>query len=772
MMTAVATTATGEETETAHFDFDAEFQTKIAALAMRDDEFLRRTSHILKPEFFENVGEAKLVELSLKHFAKYDCAPDNTSMAKSIRDAVNNRVISKELAPLVVSARRAVLSADVTNRAFIEDNVVTFARQQAVTQAIIRSLSHLKKNEYAKIEDLIQEAVSVGINEDGNAYDYYGSVINRTALRIEKETGVLPPQGITTGDRKLDSLLYHRGWGRKELTSIMGGAKSGKCVVRDTMIFTEDGLAEIGDYVPDDLGVDEFKPHVMSILGMNGVELTSHVYNSGMNPTIKVATRRGFDVEGTYHHPMLVMNEKGQHVWKRLDEIKIGDFMVGQRNQQVYGSKTDLSYAVEAAENNRYPAVMTEALAHWLALVMSGACYENGFLRCHVEKFNLSLSLLSESLFGLDVVNTQLPKSLLTYLDAIGLELGKFNEIPKSLLSAPRHILNTYLIGLTFNFHVGNDVNCYDFGTMSQKAVKQIKMLLLNEDEIIVHEHGTRYRSLLIESDNDNYFYDEVTEINHGEALTVDLTVPETHSFFANGLISHNTTALINFARMASWAKHNVLYVTLEVGAGIISDRLDASVAGVVMKELGSKASSVGEAIKKAGEKAGHLIIQEFGSGTCSPNMIRQLIQKYKNPGRNSDGSYRPPIKFDLIVVDYADIMAPNHRTNDPIENSKSVYVDLRAIAFEENVAVLTATQTNREGFKSAVAKAEHVSDDFNKVRTVDLMISINKTEEEAARGEARLYFAASRNQESGFTVVIKQNIAMMRFLEEVVRVE
>ena len=85
---------------------------------------------------------------------------------------------------------------------------------------------------------------------------------------------------------------------------------------------------------------------------------------------------------------------------------------------------------------------------------------------------------------------------------------------------------------------------------------------------------------------------------------------------------------------------------------------------------------------------------------------------------------------------------------------------------------MLTATQTNREGYKSAVAKAEHVSEDFNKVRTVDLMISINKTEEEAARGEARLYFAASRNQESGFTIVIKQNLAMMRFIEEVIRVE
>lgn len=442
------------------FDFDAKFQTKIAALALNDDDFLRRTAHILRPEYFENVGEAKLVDIALRHFQKYNCAIDPTSLVKSIKDAITTKKITKEVAPLVVEARKNIMTADTSNRSFVEDNLITFAKQQAMANAIVQSIELLKRGEFARIDDLVQMALNVGVNEDGAMYDYYAKVADRTIVRIEKETGVLPPQGITTGTPKLDAVLYHRGWGRKELTSIMGGAKAGK------------------------------------------------------------------------------------------------------------------------------------------------------------------------------------------------------------------------------------------------------------------------------------------------------------------------TTALIHFAKMASLHGFNVLYATLEVGANIISERLDASVAGVVMKELGAKAITVAEAVKKTGEKAGKLILHEYPSGTFSPNMLRQLVQRYKTPGRNPDGSIRPIIKFDLIVVDYADIMAPNHRTNDAIENSKSVYVDLRAIAFEENAAVLTATQTNREGFKSTVAKAEHVAEDFNKVRTVDLMISINKTEEEAARGESRLYFAASRNQESGFTIVIKQNLSMMKFIEDIVRIE
>jgi replicative DNA helicase len=70
------------------------------------------------------------------------------------------------------------------------------------------------------------------------------------------------------------------------------------------------------------------------------------------------------------------------------------------------------------------------------------------------------------------------------------------------------------------------------------------------------------------------------------------------------------------------------------------------------------------------------------------------------------------------------------------------------------------------------VLKGEHVADDYNKVRTVDIMISINVTEEERANGEARLYFAASRNQEGGFTIFIKQELAKMKFIASIVRIE
>lgn len=450
-----------EAYEGEQFDFNAAFQTKIAALALRDNQFMRRMSGIIRPEFFENIGEGALVNISMKHFQRYGSVPDAATLVAAIRDDAEAKIIRKDVLPLVVAARKEILQADLSNAEYVEEKVVAFARHQALGQALVKCIELRERGQFDKAEELVKEAISIGVSEEGDAYDYFERIKERTEIRLEKASGKRPPQGITTGIPKMDEILYHRGWGRRELATIMGGAKAGK------------------------------------------------------------------------------------------------------------------------------------------------------------------------------------------------------------------------------------------------------------------------------------------------------------------------TTALINFAKAASLAGKNVLYCTLEVGANIISDRLDASIAEVIMKELEDKSHTVQEKIlERFDAGCGKLIMHEYPSGTMTPMMLRALLDRYKQAGRNRDGSVRPPIIFDLVVVDYADIMAPNKRYNDVIENSKSIYVDLRAIAFDYNCAVLTATQTNREGYKSAVAKAEHVSEDFNKVRTVDLMISINKTEEEAARGEARLYFAASRNQESGFTIVIKQNLSMMKFVEAVLRVE
>lgn len=216
--------------------------------------------------------------------------------------------------------------------------------------------------------------------------------------------------------------------------------------------------------------------------------------------------------------------------------------------------------------------------------------------------------------------------------------------------------------------------------------------------------------------------------------------------------------SLGEFAKNASLAGYNVLYATLEVSAKIMSNRIDANLSDTAIRVLKDHPHAVKAKIEAVSKKAGKFQIHEFPSGTLKVSGLRRLLERYRSRG----------VIFDMIVVDYADIMAAERFSGDLREDMRQIYIDLRAIAFHYNCAMLTATQTNREGAKSAVAKMTDVAEDFNKIRTADIVISINATEEEVKAGEARLYFAASRNSEAGVQLLVKQDRSKMKFLTKI----
>ena len=214
---------------------------------------------------------------------------------------------------------------------------------------------------------------------------------------------------------------------------------------------------------------------------------------------------------------------------------------------------------------------------------------------------------------------------------------------------------------------------------------------------------------------------------------------------------------LANFAVAASKAGHHTLYVTLELSREITADRIESHISKVAMTELLTKANEVQDAMERFKSTAGTFKIHEYPSGSFKCSDLRRLIRKYQTKG----------IYFDLVVVDYADIMKPERYHKDPIQESKEIYVGLRAIAQEENLALLSATQTNREGAKKFQAKETDVADDFNKVRIADLILSLSASDDEKKLGEARISLLASRNQEA-CTLRVKQDRSTMTMIKEV----
>lgn len=232
-------------------------------------------------------------------------------------------------------------------------------------------------------------------------------------------------------------------------------------------------------------------------------------------------------------------------------------------------------------------------------------------------------------------------------------------------------------------------------------------------------------------------------------------------SILMGGAKSGKSTGLQHFAIKGAEAGHQVLYITLENSNEVTGDRMDAAVANIPMKDLDTSAATVitaYDAIKKAG---GCVEMHEFAGGSMKPSDLRRLLQKYRANG----------IAFDLVVVDYADEMDADGKHQEERHKLRSIYQGLRAIAIEEDLAMLTATQTNRAGNKATTVTATDVAEDFSKVRLADVLITISATDDEKKSNQVRLYLAAIRNSESGITLSCMCDRSRQRFITRILKV-
>ncbi|WP_276122584.1 DnaB-like helicase C-terminal domain-containing protein [Pararhizobium qamdonense] len=447
---AVATTEDDDEAiaeqEAPKWEFDEGFQRKTLALFMRDTQFANRTKDLIDPAYFTNEAHGQLVSLIKTHMAVHKAVPDLRILTQILKDEkAKKRIREDSLAEIKIAIKDAVRT-DLSNSTYVMEKVADFAKFTAMEQAILRSVELLQRGDFAGIEKLTKAALNVGLQDDEGDYHYFKEIEQRTQVREDWKAGKILKRGISTGYSEIDANLYHDGWGRRELSLLMGAAKAGK-----------------------------------------------------------------------------------------------------------------------------------------------------------------------------------------------SLGLGEFTK-------------NASLLGF------------------------------------------------------------------------------------------------------------NTAYLSCEVSKQIIADRLDANLADTAMRLLKDDPQTIKARIQAAEAKAGHLIIRDFASGTLQPNQVDNIIEKWRSEG----------ITLDLLAIDYADIMAANYRSDNIIDNLRSIYIDIRAIAYKHDLALLSATQTNRSGAAAHTAKMTDVAEDFNKIRTADVVIGINATEPEKQSGEARLHWVASRNSEDGMTLLIRQDREKLKFLTKV----
>ena len=171
----------------------------------------------------------------------------------------------------------------------------------------------------------------------------------------------------------------------------------------------------------------------------------------------------------------------------------------------------------------------------------------------------------------------------------------------------------------------------------------------------------------------------------------------------------------------------NVLYITLEMAEEKIAERIDANMLNVTVDDLSQLPKDIyDKKVNRVKEMTvGKLIIKEYPTATASSTHFRTLLNEL-----NLKRNFIP----DIIFIDYLNICCSSRLKAGANVNSytyvKAIAEELRGLAVEFGVPIVSATQTTRSGFTSSDPGLEDTSESFGLPATADLMFALISSEE------------------------------------------
>ena len=177
----------------------------------------------------------------------------------------------------------------------------------------------------------------------------------------------------------------------------------------------------------------------------------------------------------------------------------------------------------------------------------------------------------------------------------------------------------------------------------------------------------------------------------------------------------------------------NVLYITLEMAEEKIAERIDANLLNVPIQEITElpKLMFENKVTNLAKKTQGTLIIKEYPTASAHSGHFKSLLNELA-----LKKSFRP----DIIFIDYLNICASSRYRGNSNVNSysyiKAIAEELRGLAVEANVPIVSATQTTRSGYGSSDVELTDTSESFGLPATADLMFALISTEDLEGLGQ------------------------------------
>ena len=222
---------------------------------------------------------------------------------------------------------------------------------------------------------------------------------------------------------------------------------------------------------------------------------------------------------------------------------------------------------------------------------------------------------------------------------------------------------------------------------------------------------------------NSDLCWEKIKSIKYiGEEDTYDITMSKNHCFIANDILVHNSTFLSNAGHNAHVNGHSVLFVTIEMTKQQCERRYDAIDTELDYSLIrDGTLTKVEEDIYKQSlerQKNNKCLYYIYDTPNATVSMIKAKVKSLNQP-------------IDLIVVDYLGIMDSDLRISENWEKVGSIAKELKTLAKDLDVPVLTAAQVNREGIKQQNYKygKESIALSFLIIAHADIVLSLRNPE-------------------------------------------
>ena len=203
----------------------------------------------------------------------------------------------------------------------------------------------------------------------------------------------------------------------------------------------------------------------------------------------------------------------------------------------------------------------------------------------------------------------------------------------------------------------------------------------------------------------------------------------------------------------------NVLYITMEMSEERIAERIDANLLDIPIDQIENMSKQMfSDAVNRLKTKTnGKLIVKEYPTGSANANHFRALLNELK---------LKKGFIPEIIMIDYLNICASSRMKMGGSVNSyayiKAIAEELRGLAVEFNLPIVSATQTTRSGYGSSDPGLEDTSESFGLPATADLMFALVSNEELEQQGQIMIKQLKNRyndpNRDKRFLVGIDRS--------------